>query len=163
MSKSLFHINQELLQIFEALEESGGEVTPELQEALTIGRHELAVKAENYIHFLKNLEADLAKAKAYKEQIAAYEKRKQNTIDRLKGLLLDAVKSHGEIEAGIFTIKTRKSESITITDANLVPMEFTTIVPESLTISKERIKKAIKEGKEVPGAELTENLNLAIK
>ena len=162
MSKSLFSINQELLQLFEALEESGGEITPEQEQALVIGKHELAEKAEKYVHYIKSLKADIEKAKAYEEQIKAFKSRKQNALDRLEDLLLNTVKIHGKIEAGIFVIGTRKSTYLTLTNPEEISKEYRTVNIQEV-FNKDKIKADLKAGKEVPGAELTENLNLAIK
>lgn len=56
----------------------------------------------------------------------------------------------------------RKSESVSIEDEKLIPAEFTTIV-QDIKISKTDIKKAIKEGQEVPGATLIQNMSLQVK
>lgn len=160
--KSLFAIQTDLQLIFDQLEEAEGEITPELTEQLAISREELKVKGVNYVHFIKKLENDLELAAVYEHQIIAWKKRKQRAIDNLKESLLNAVQNFGEIEAEVFTIKTRKSEQVQINDIDKLPVSFmnkkTTFTPD-----KAKIKDMIKSGQEVPGAEIVQNVNLAIK
>jgi hypothetical protein len=161
-NKSLFAIEQELVNLFAQLEESGGEASPEIQEQLAITREQLKHKSLNYVHYIKKLEQDLELAKVYEEQVAAFKKRKQKTIERLKESLLDAAKFFGDIETEIFTIKTRKSESVEITDESALPM-FVYKTETVRKIDKAKIKEAIKAGQQISGAEIRTNLNLSIK
>lgn len=160
--KSLFAINDELLILINEIEEAGGEVTPEQEESLQIRREELKVKSLNYVHVIKKLESDLELVKVYKDQLDAFKKRKERMIERLKSSLLFAVENFGDIEADIFKITTRKSESVEILDAEKIQSDFlrTKVVTE---IDKVKIKSAIKAGVEVAGAALVENKNLSIK
>lgn len=160
--KSLFQINHEYMLLASELEETGGELTPELEQALTIHEAELSQKSENYLHVIRRLKADCDMAKQYEEQAKAFRKSKEKVIERLENALLDAAKLYGKFEAGISTISTRKSESIQITDIEKIPNEYLTRkVIESP--DKGRIKDAIKSGETVPGAELVQNINLSIK
>lgn len=161
-NKSLFAIQSDLQLIFDELEEAGGEITPELTQQLAISREELKVKSVNYVHFIKKLENDLELAAVYEQQLSTFKKRKQRAIDNLKESLLNAVKNFGDIEAEVFTIKTRKSEQVQVFDIDKLPVEF---MAKKVTFSpdKAKIKELIKAGQEVPGAEIVQNVNLAIK
>ncbi len=160
--KNLFEITQDYLAIYEKLEETEGELSPELEAALQITQQELALKGTNYVHIIKKYEAELAGLKVYEEQIAKLKKRKNKAIEYLEERLLEAVNKFGNIETEIFTITTRKSESVEISFSDTIPSEYlnskTTITPD-----KAKIKEAIKKGIIVPGAELVENKNLSIK
>jgi esterase/lipase len=160
--RALFLIENDLQTLFNQLEESEGLITPEQEQALVITRAELQQKSLNYVHFIKKMESDLELAKVYEEQVKAFKNRKQKTIDRLKESLLNAVTQFGDIETEIFTIKTRKSESVTITDENSLPVEAIN-VKTTRTPDKVKIKEIIKKEGSIPGAELTQNVSLAIK
>ena len=54
---SLYHITSEQLRINELLEESGGELTPEIEEALVINEGNFLVKAEGYIESIAKYKA----------------------------------------------------------------------------------------------------------
>lgn len=161
-NKSLFQINTELFEVVRNIEEAGGEATPEQENALQISRQELKTKGLNYVHYIKKLENDLELAKVYEEQLKAFKARKEKTIEKLKSALLDAVDLHGPIEADIFKIGTRKSESVEITEESRLPMHYYTqkIVK---SIDKMKIKEDLKNGQDVPGAILRQNKNLSIK
>jgi hypothetical protein len=161
MNKSLFQIEKELLLIEQQLEESGGELTPEIEQALEIGQQELQSKAFNYCKFIGSLEADISKAKSYKAQIDGYIKKKENLLNRLKNALKNAVLNFGSFEAEIFTLSTRKSESLEIIDENLVPDKYKTI-KQTITIDKKLIKSDLK-NQNIAGVVLNKNINLQIK
>lgn len=161
-NKSLFIVQNELLDLLNAIEEAEGEITPQQSEQLTISRAELKQKGLNYVHFIKKLESDIALAKVYEDQVKAFKQRKEKLIERLKDALLDAVQINGDIETDIFKITTRKSESVQVTEEAAIPMCYYTSKMVK-TLDKVKIKEAIKSGESVPGAELRENKNLSIK
>jgi len=162
MEKSLFAISQDLIQIWSELEENGGELTPEIEERLQLTQIELSVKAGNYVSFIKKLENEAEFLKeTYQAKIQSEIKKREALAERLRDALLQAVQRFGDIQTDrLFKVTTRKSEAVEIIDESLVPNEFKTFKP---VISKTDIKKAIKSGIKVEGAELRENINLMIK
>ena len=63
-----------------------------------------------------------------------------------------------------WTVSYRKSTQTIIDDESLIPDEYKTTETKTIEkISKDDIKKALKEGKEVSGAHLFENQTLTIK
>ena len=54
---SLYHITSEQLRINELLEESGGELTPEIEEALAINETNFLTKSEGYIESIAKYKA----------------------------------------------------------------------------------------------------------
>lgn len=162
MEKSLFQINNEYLTLAAELEETGGELTPEMEAALTIHEEELSTKAENYLHVMRKLKAECDMAKAYEEQAKEFRKRKEKVISRMEDSLLNAANLYGKFEAGIATVSTRESESVVITDQSQLPVEYLTRKVVE-TPDKLQIKALLKRGEEVPGAELVTNQNLQIR
>ena len=60
---NIYQISQELLAIFDELEENGGELTPELEEQLNITREEFKDKIKSYSNVVKMLENDIVDIK----------------------------------------------------------------------------------------------------
>jgi uncharacterized protein YqgQ len=160
--KSLYQINQDYFEIATTLEELEGELTPELEQALSINKNELVEKSHGYINVIKRIESDVTMFDAEIKRLQEAKKRMQKVVEVLEERLEDAVKIHGEIKTGTYTLKLRKSESVIIEDESKIPPQFIKIKQE-FQVMKAEIKKAIKEGEEVDGAYIQENQNLVIK
>ena len=119
---SIFNIQQDLYAIFNSIEENEGELTPELEEALTIKREEFSTKIQGYVAFIKQLELD---NKGIKEEIARLkdlQKSKERTIDNLKKIMAMAIDEFGDtnktgtkfLDYGTGKVSIRKSDSIEV-------------------------------------------------
>lgn len=119
---SIFNIQQNLYSIFDSIEENEGEITPELEEALTIKREEFSTKIQGYVAFIKQLELD---NKGIKEEIARLkdlQKSKEKTIDNLKKIMAMAIDAFGDtnksgtkfLDYGTGKVSIRKSDSIEV-------------------------------------------------
>ena len=119
---SIFNIQQDLYAIFDSIEENEGEITPELEEALTIKREEFSTKIQGYVAYIKQLELD---NKGIKEEIARLkdlQKSKEKTIDNLKKIMAMAINSFGDtnksgtkfLDYGTGKVSIRKSDSIEV-------------------------------------------------
>lgn len=150
------------LAIFEELEENGGELTTEIQEALTITKGELQSKGIAYIEVIGQRKSYVDRIDIEIKRLQAMKKSNQNLVDLLENKLLDAVKLFGDIEMEFTTITTRKSESIEVEDVNSLPPEYKNIKVVE-TADKIALKNAIKLGAKIEGVQLIENLNLKIK
>lgn len=93
---NIFNIKQELLAIFDELEENGGELTPELEEQLNITQEEFRDKIKSYSNIVKMLENDIIDIKAEKARLNDLQKSKEKTIERLKKIMIDAVELFGD-------------------------------------------------------------------
>ncbi len=159
---SLYQINQDLLEIFHQVDDQEGELTPEQETALEIKEGELQQKAVAYREVIGASETFITRIDDEIKRLQALKKQKQGLISRLKDNLLNAVKVFGEFEVGTVTFGTRKSSSVEVEDVNALPSELKkTKVTESA--DKAAIKKLLKEGKEVPGCQIIESVNLKIK
>ena len=65
-----------------------------------------------------------------------------------------------KMDTELFKLSYRKSDSVNVIDLDAVPDEYKKI---TIAADKTAIKKAIKEGAEVAGAELVTNQNLQIR
>ena len=93
---NIYQIKQELLSIFDELEENGGELTPELEEQLNITQEEFRDKIKSYSNAVKMLENDIIGIKAEKARLNDLQKSKEKTIERLKKIMIDAVELFGD-------------------------------------------------------------------
>lgn len=158
--KSLYNIQNEYLELAQQLET--GELTPELEESLAINIEELAIKSEGYLGIIAKLESEIIMAKEYEKRAKDFRTRKENAVKLLKDRLLSAVNLYGDQIIGVTEIKTRKSESVKIIDQESIPDDFLT-KEVSITPDKVSIKKALKDGFNVPGVIIVQNKNLVIK
>lgn len=93
---SIYEIKQDLLNIFDTIEENSGEITPEQEELLAIKQEELNIKLNNYNKALISWNADIIACKEEEKRIAAVRKKHENRINKLKEVMLDAVLTFGD-------------------------------------------------------------------
>lgn len=152
-------LNQEIIdpETGEILDVNGFDQLKELELARE-------VKIENTGLFIKNLDADVAALKEEEKRLAERRKAKENRLNSVKQFLNDFLQSEDvqKFETARVKMSFRKSESVGIADESLIPDKFvkTEIVKSPM---KNDIKKALKAGKEVPGAWLVESQNLQVK
>jgi len=165
---TLWQLTQEELSFISLMEENGGEVNDEIIEELAIRRDNFQYKAEAYSKFILKLESETEQAAAEIKRIQALKKAKENTVQRLKDTLLAALmvfteedsKGIRRYETPLAKLSTRKSQSVEILDEALLPEDYWVVKKE---VSKSTISAAIKDGAEVPGAQMKENLSLSIR
>lgn len=108
---NIFEIGDKLKAIFSELEENGGELTEELAAELEITQENFEEKIESYCQVLTMYKSDSECCKNEKARLDAIKKVKDNTIDRIKAKLLEAVQLYGETgKSGnkVITLSTRK-------------------------------------------------------
>lgn len=158
--KNLFNINAELYEVYNEIENNGGEMTPELEATLEITEAERLTKGEGYVYVIKQLRSQSDMIKSEIKRLQELAKRYENSADTLADTLLQSVVAHGQIKTAFVTISSRKSKSVTITDESLLGAEFMRIKTEP---NKTAIKEAIEAGQEVQGALIVENYSLNIR
>jgi hypothetical protein len=162
MKKSLYQISREASEIASQLEE--GELTPELETALSITQNELQEKAINYAYAIKSIEDDVTAINEEIKRLQAIKTAKTNAIERMKEAVSNAMMAFGieKVSSPTLNLSFRRSESVEVDSMEQLPDYFKT---EKVTISadKIRIKQAIKDGQSVSGARIIENFNLQIK
>ena len=162
MEQSLYNITAEHRYLCAMLEESGGELTPEIEEALAINEEQLAVKAEAYAEMVNKYSNLAAIAKARKEQMAAAQAAAEKIAQRLKDRLCDAMVEFDtpKIESGFYRLSLRSTKSVVVDDEAVLPNAYRIV---KTTVDKAAIKAAIESGEEVRGAHLQMNKSLIIK
>ena len=163
MEKSLYQITKEQAELFNFILEADGEITPDVEESLKINEQNFETKARGYIWMIKKLEADNVTINEEMNRLERIEKRNDKLIERLKENMKFALEIFGESKkVDTFTLSLRKSKSVEIIDADVIPESFR-VIKTTESINKTEIKKAIESGVTVPGATIKENNNLQIK
>ena len=161
---TLYGITAELNNILAQLEETGGEITPEIEQALAINEEQFVAKAEDYGHAILNLKGMAAAAKAEKERLAALQRFYENAQKRITDALSNAMQVFGrdKVENATLRLSLRHTTATEVDDLDAVTAEYKTTKVE-VVADKTAIKKAIQQGEDVPGARLVENVSLQIK
>lgn len=119
---NIYQLSQELLSIFDEIEENGGELTPELEEQLNITQDTFREKIKSYADVIKTLDNDIVDIKAEKARLNDLQKSKEKTIERLKKIVADAIDTFGDstktggkfIDYGTGKISVRQTQSVEI-------------------------------------------------
>lgn len=159
---TLYHITSEQLRINELLEESGGELTPEIEEALMLNAENFEIKADGYIESISRYKALAEAADVRIKEMQRIKKTSENIEKRLKERLLQAMMVMGvdKMEIGLRKLSIRNTSAVNITDEAHIPAEYIIIEPK---YDKTRIKDALKSGDVIPGAELVTNKSIQIR
>lgn len=159
---SLYQISIEQQIINEKLFENDGELTPELEELMAINEGNLAVKSEDYLVAMADINAMMQRAKDEKKRIDAYIKRCERSVEAMKNRLATALQQFGydKYEVGTHKLSFRQSDSVVIDDINALPREYVVYEP---TANKNEIKQALKAGVAIEGARLEIKKNIQIK
>jgi hypothetical protein len=150
-------------QIEKIAEANEGEVPEYLFQQLIEQQTQSLIQIENLCKYIRNLETGIDMCKAEIDRINKMKDKATNRIESIKKYITPYIKQQRKIEAGTFTLSTRKSESVDITDKEKIPINYRTVIPETWNPDKKLIKDDIKKGVIVPGAELHEKDNLQIK
>lgn len=159
---TLFDITAEQRRINDALMESGGELTPELEEALLVNAENFAVKVEGYAISIRKFDALAEAADAEIKRIQAIKKNATNSAKRLKEALAYGMEVMGmdRAEIGLNKLSFRTSTAVNITDEVRIPNQY---IKVETSIDKMALKRDLQAGMVIEGAELVTNRNLQIR
>lgn len=160
----MYQIREEHLTLLSLIEEADGELTPEIEQALQLTQEEFDSKAVSYANVVKGFSDTEDAISREIDRLTALKERAIKRAELFKSTLSSAMQQFGieKIETPTIKLSFRKSEAIEITDENAVPESFQD-QKVTTTISKTRIKEAIKQGTDVPGAQLISRKSLQIK
>ena len=157
---TLYELTEAAAALYEMLqaEEIDDTVFADTLEAL--GADE---KIESYCKVIKQLQNDVDGFKNEIERMQARKKSAENGIERMKAALLLFMQQTGKdkVKAGTFAVSTAMTQAVNITDESKLPADF--LVPQPPKVDKMGIKKALKEGATVDGAELVNNTGVRIR
>jgi hypothetical protein len=163
----LYEIANDYLALMQAIddEEIPEEAIADTLEAIT---GEIEVKADNVACLLKNIDADVKAIKEEEKRLAERRKAKEKAHERLKQYLSDVLQRTGinKVETARNSISFRKSESVEVDESFIawaVEYRDDLIKFGEPTADKTAIKKALKDGAKIVGAQLVVNQNIQIK
>lgn len=161
---TLYGISAEMTALLNAIEEQGGEITPEQEQALSITEEQFSEKAVDYGHVILNLDQTVEAIKNEIDRLTKLKRTAENAQKRVKGSLVGAMVQldHPTVETPTMRLSLRHSTATEVDDLDQLPAEYKTTKVE-VVADKTAIKKAIQEGEDVPGAHLVENVSLQIK
>ncbi len=162
--QTLYGIRAEHLALLGEIEQNEGELTPELEQALSLTNEQFQEKAISIAYVIKHFKDN---TEAIDAELARLQELKDRAVKRqemLKTRLSDAMQEFGyeKITTPLLTLSFRKSESVEITDESKLP-ESCRKSKTVTTIDKIYIRDAIKMGDDVPGAQIVVKQNLQIR
>ena len=161
----LYELTAAYQQIFDmVLDEEANLDT--LEDTLQALEGSIEVKAENMGKFIGMLKADESAIEKEVERLMARKKSRQNRIQRIRDYLQNQMELIGKdkITTPIMTISLQNNPpALEVEDEFAIPTEFIVIIPEQKVVDKAKVKEALKSGREVPGARLTQGRSLRIR
>ena len=121
-------------------------------------------KAENIAKLVRNLESDVSAYKEEEDRLKTKRQATENKVKWLKTYLEDNMKLTGKtkFKSGMFNFSIQKNPaSVNITDERILPEDF--LIQQPPKVDKTSLKEALKNGIEVPGAELKQTEGLRIR
>lgn len=135
-----------------------------LRDTLDSIVNEAEPKAENIVKWIQNLKGE--NTAIHEEETRLKNKRisNENKIKALTLYLQDFLKLSGltRLKTGLFTLSIQNNPpSVKIYDATLIPEKY--LKPQPPVYDKQIIKELLKQGKEIPGAELQITRSLRVR
>lgn len=120
---SLYNISNDILAIFNEIENNNGEITDEQYDTLCIKQEELKTKLDDYVKAIKSWEIDEKALKEEKQKLNNRQNVYKNRVQRLKQAALQAVLNFGEhgksnmfVELQSCRLFTHSSESVVMNE-----------------------------------------------
>lgn len=165
---TLYEINAQIEDAIEAMLNSIDAETGEVDEEAASAVKNLQVaqkeKLDNIGAYIKNLKVEIAALKAEADALKKRAEQKNKDLEKLKAYVTDCMGAENleRFESTRVKFSFRKSETVQISDENALPLQWKR---EKVTFEpdKEKIKAALKDGVDVPGAEIIEKNNLQVK
>ena len=121
-------------------------------------------KAENMAKLIRNLESDRLAYKEEEDRLKTKRQAVENKLKWLKTYLRDCMKLTGKtkFKSGMFNFSIQKNPvSVNITNKKILPEDY--LIPQPPKVNNTTLKKALKDGIEVPGAELKQTEGVRIR
>jgi hypothetical protein len=162
----LWQIEAELEALLNSIETCPDELQPELQARIAEYLAREAAKVDQTAHVLAALDYEQKAAGDEMARLAERKRAAKASQDRLEGYLCRIIAARGgkKLVGNTNTLSTRASDAVVIVNETAIPASY--IVEEVITtkrVDKAGIKKALKAGAEVPGADLEYRDNLVRK
>lgn len=147
----LYEITESLDYVTNQLEQTGGEITPELDALINTTSRELEKKSDNIVTHLRILEDQLELVSKRKKEIQNLEKSIKSKIDYFKEYILSCMKRANikKIDGPFSRITVRKPVKALYVDEDKIASKYHKIIT---AIDKQAIKKDLDNGIDVEGA-----------
>lgn len=175
-TKTLFQLSYDMMAIEDALWENGGELTDEIQQALTETEQSIASKVDGYNHIIASFDAKAEIIDKEIKRLTALKKTAENASKRIKQHVCDTMGMFGiEKLEGAYCKMTRvRSTKAEVDEAVLlsgfekglkhINESLPPYVTAEFKVSKTALKDYIKEERLKPaGVEIVENWSLRIR
>jgi hypothetical protein len=131
---SLYELPEAYEAIFQALAETEGEITPEIQERLDLIQDSLETKAERIGTMVQRLTRQGEAAKAEADRLLRLSCQRKDTVDSLKGYLLRTFRALGvnKLDTNLFRFRVQANSQPAVSwrlDPEAIPAEFRKEVP----------------------------------
>lgn len=159
---TLYDLTSEYHLICDALEENGGEITPDIEEMLAINAENFVTKADSYCEIIAKYLQMAENAKQRVETFQRIEKVAKNTATRMKERLAQAMEEYNlpKVEIGLRKLSFRTSKQVEITDESKIPNIY---IKVSTSVDKKALRDDLLNGAIVEGAELKTNKTIQIR
>lgn len=151
MKQTLYNITEDQRLINAMLEETGGELTPEIEEAMLITEENFISKAEAYGATISEYDAQAEACAQEIKRLQAFKKTCENVSKRMKERISDAMMAFDKdkVTAGTFRFSFRKSTAVVVENEELIPEEY---FRTERTICRKELMDALKAGEVIAGA-----------
>ena len=151
MKQSLYNITEDQRLINAMLEETGGELTPEIEEAMMVTEENFISKAEAYGATISEYDAQAEACAQEIKRLQAFKKTCENVSKRMKERISDAMMTFDmdKVTAGTFRFSFRKSTAVVVENEELIPEEY---FRTERTICRKELMDALKAGEVIAGA-----------
>ncbi len=162
----LWNIEQELITLLDSVDTCPEELQPELQARISAYLGQEVAKVDQIAHVLAAMEYE---QKAAGDEIARLQERKKAAAkaqERLESYVCRVIAARGikKLAGHTNSLSVRASDAVVILNESEIPPAFIiekTVITRS--VDKAAIKKALKDGADVPGADLEFRDNLVRK
>lgn len=174
--KTLYELTAQMRQIEDTLEETGGELTPELEETWNETGESLVAKVDNYNALINHMDAYCKNLDTEIKRLQALKKTGDNSLKRIKEHVRDVMIANGidKLEGEYCKMSLSTSTSTEVDEETLLQKynekkdALQAELPSWLTVKYEVSKTALKDafkGKDVMPAGVTfkENKSLRIR
>jgi hypothetical protein len=165
MQISLYHAAANVRELLDQIDPETGELPEGFEQARAI----VATKAQGVAAFILENEAQANMVEAHAKALMDRVKTARKRSEWLKEYLRSHMEACGVLsiksDCGTFAVKLEKErdESVEVFDALQVPQDYMREIPAKSEPDKTLIKRAIKDGFEVPGAKLVKKDRLTLK
>ena len=140
---NIYQIQQDLLAIFDELEENGGELTEELEQKLAITQEEFKNKVENYTNVIKSLDADMSAIKVEQARLKTLYDKKEKVAKKLKEIIIAAINEFGDtkksgvkyLDYGTGEVSVRRTPVVKVDE--VLVKKVGTVLQDMVTFNKE--------------------------